>query len=70
MGQVLKGWGTWNTQRGTEGGEAGKGFAETGGPQFRGSRRGGIQRQDRQLEEQSLPPKDGRTVNFLQRASL
>ena len=41
MGRVFKGWGTWNTQRGTEGGEAGKGFAETGGPQFRGSRRGG-----------------------------
>ena len=66
---MLKSWGIWNIQRGTEGGKAGKGFAGMGGPQFRGSRRVGVQTQDIQLEEQSLPLNDGRRVNFLQRAS-
>ena len=36
----------------------------------RGSRRVGVQRQDIQLEEQSLAPNDGRRLKFLQRASL
>ena len=56
------------SKEGQKGERLGKALLGMGGPQFRGSRRVGVQTQGIQLEEQSLPLNDGRRVNFLQRA--